>query len=92
MLQNNTEWIFLIIHIYTYRFHVPGERLSPVCLSFNIALEGFCGRPGADPNHRWFHNKIHVLIDGSMCCTATASNDPLFILHHTFIDKIFEVS
>ncbi|CAH8567052.1 unnamed protein product [Schistosoma bovis] len=72
------------------KFHVPGERLSPVCLSFNIALEGFCGRPGADPNHRWFHNKIHVLIDGSMCCTATASNDPLFILHHTFIDKIFE--
>nr|AAP93838.1 tyrosinase 1 precursor [Schistosoma mansoni] len=72
------------------QYYVPGERLSPVCRSFNIALEGFCGRPGADPNSRWFHNKLHVLVDGSMCCTGTASNDPLFILHHTFIDKIFE--
>nr|ACU68955.1 tyrosinase 1 [Schistosoma japonicum] len=72
------------------KFYVPGERNSKKCKSFHMALEGFCGRPGAYPNMRWFHNKVHVLIDGSMCCTGTASNDPIFVLHHALTDKIFD--
>ncbi|CAH8858488.1 unnamed protein product [Trichobilharzia szidati] len=72
------------------QFFVAGERESNRCDSFHMALEGYCGRPGADPNYRWFHNKMHVMIDGSMCCAATSTNDPIFLLHHTFIDKVFE--
>jgi len=60
------------------------------CRSFHIALEGFCGEPGKDSTYLHMHNKIHNMVQGSMCCPATASNDPLFILHHSQIDRIIE--
>lgn len=71
---------------------MPGERDNPECVSFHMALEGFCGRPGTDASALWTHNKLHVMIEGSMAGTATASNDPIFILHHNFVDKLYSVS
>lgn len=71
------------------KYFVPGERTRDKCEAFHMALEGFCGRPDADPTYRWLHNKVHVMIDGSMCCSATATNDPIFLLHHAFVDKLF---
>ncbi|THD27125.1 Tyrosinase [Fasciola hepatica] len=72
-------------------YFVPGERDSPDCVSFHMALEGFCGRPGTDASALWTHNKVHVMIQGSMAGTATATNDPIFILHHAFIDKLYSM-
>ncbi|KAL3317841.1 hypothetical protein Ciccas_003497 [Cichlidogyrus casuarinus] len=72
-------------------YFVPGERDNPNCESFHMALEGFCGRPGSDGTKLWTHNKFHNMIDGSMCCSSTATNDPIFILHHTFMDKLFAI-
>lgn len=62
------------------------------CRSFHQALEGFCGRPGTDGRLRYMHNRVHNMVRGSTCCSATSPNDPLFLLHHTQIDRIFNVS
>ena len=32
------------------------------------------------------HNKVHVSVGGSMAHVATAAYDPIFYLHHSFID------
>lgn len=59
-----------------------------ICRAFHLALEGICGRSENGSEH--FHNKIHNMIHGSMCCSVTAANDPLFILHHSQMDRIIE--
>nr|AGC74039.1 tyrosinase precursor [Spirometra erinaceieuropaei] len=61
------------------------------CRSFYQALEGFCGRPDDNSTYLYMHNKVHNMVRGSHCCSATSTNDPLFILHHTQIDRIFEL-
>ncbi|VDM00623.1 unnamed protein product [Schistocephalus solidus] len=70
-------------------FYVRGERDSTKCTSFSMALEGFCGRSESAGPDLWMHNKVHNMVDGSMCCVGTAANDPLFLLHHIMVDKIF---
>jgi len=73
------------------RFHVQGERVTDTaCNSFHRALEGMCGQPSKASDLFFMHNKIHNMIDGSMCCSGSAPSDPLFIFHHTQIDRIFE--
>ena len=37
-----------------------------------------------------YHNMVHVWVGGAMSSTRTASNDPLFFLHHCNVDRIFE--
>ncbi|CAH8540196.1 unnamed protein product [Dicrocoelium dendriticum] len=83
------EDIEFILNMRNY--FVSGERDSPECHSFHMALEGFCGPPGTISRDLWTHNKVHNMIQGSMQSTATASNDPIFMLHHTTIDKIFSM-
>jgi len=48
--------------------------------SFRNNLEGFVG-----PN---LHNRVHVWVGGHMA-QADSPNDPLFFLHHCFIDKLW---
>ena len=36
------------------------------------------------------HNAVHIYLSGHMRDVATASNDPIFFLHHANIDRIFE--
>jgi tyrosinase len=47
---------------------------------FRTALEG-----SASPN---LHNRVHVWVGGQMLQTVSP-NDPVFFLHHTFIDKLW---
>ncbi len=66
---------------------------------FRKRLEGFvnlCGKntppctiheTGA---HNNLHNAVHIFIGGHMRVVASASNDPIFFLHHANIDRIFE--
>ena len=66
---------------------------------FNKRLEGFAdlcdsnsptcigGTKGA---HNNLHNAVHIYLSGHMRDVATASNDPIFFLHHANIDRIFE--
>ncbi|XP_062408403.1 tyrosinase [Sardina pilchardus] len=60
--------------------------------SFRNALEGF-----ADPEtgqavfgQSTMHNALHVFMNGSMSSVQGSANDPIFLLHHAFIDSIFE--
>ncbi|TRY81364.1 hypothetical protein DNTS_029011 [Danionella cerebrum] len=36
------------------------------------------------------HNSLHVFMNGSMSSVQGSANDPIFLLHHAFIDSIFE--
>nr|VZI37987.1 unnamed protein product [Spirometra erinaceieuropaei] len=74
-----------------HRYYVRGERDSTKCTSFSMALEGFCGPTDSAGPDLWLHNKVHNMVDGSMCCVGTAANDPLFLLHHTMVDKLFTI-
>jgi len=51
--------------------------------SFRNRLEGWYGESGAG-----LHNRGHVWVGGSML-PMTSPNDPVFFLHHCFVDKIW---
>ena len=36
------------------------------------------------------HNQIHIVLGGEMGDVPSASNDPIFPLHHAFVDRIYE--
>ncbi len=66
---------------------------------FRKRLEGFvdlCGKNYAQCTleeygvHNNLHNAVHIFIGGHMQVVASASNDPVFFLHHANIDRIFE--
>jgi tyrosinase len=54
--------------------------------SFRNVLEGFVDVYG-DPVPS-FHNFVHVWVGGSMAA-HTSPNDPVFFLHHCFVDKLW---
>ena len=45
---------------------------------------------GKTSTHNNLHNAVHIYIGGHMRDVPTASNDPIFFLHHANIDRIFE--
>ncbi|XP_007901770.1 tyrosinase [Callorhinchus milii] len=60
--------------------------------SFRNTLEGF-----ANPNtgisntsQSSLHNALHIYMNGSMSQVSGSANDPIFLLHHVFVDSIFE--
>ncbi|VDM51685.1 unnamed protein product [Angiostrongylus costaricensis] len=36
------------------------------------------------------HGNVHIFVGGDMFDTSTSANDPLFFLHHAFVDLIWE--
>lgn len=80
----------LVPSFHRFYFADPIEDLLK-CRGFHQALEGFCGRPGVNSTSLYMHNKVHNMVAGSFCCAATAANDPIFILHHSQIDRILQV-
>ncbi|AFS81917.1 tyrosinase family protein [Candidatus Nitrosopumilus sediminis] len=59
----------------------PWDATSDPATSFRNRLEGWLGTGN-------IHNRVHVWIGGSMTL-GSSPNDPLFFLHHCFIDKIW---
>ena len=37
------------------------------------------------------HGNVHLFIGGTMEDTLTAANDPIFYLHHSFVDYMWEM-
>lgn len=37
------------------------------------------------------HGNIHIYVGGDMLDQSTSANDPIFFLHHSFVDLIFEL-
>ncbi|GAA6219640.1 tyrosinase-like [Lates japonicus] len=58
--------------------------------SFRSKLEGF--QIPSDSRHlnASMHNLVHRYLNGTMSLVPTAANDPIFMLHHSFIDKLLE--
>ncbi|XP_001512017.2 tyrosinase [Ornithorhynchus anatinus] len=60
--------------------------------SFRNTLEGFANplTAIADSSQSSLHNALHIFMNGSMSQVQGSANDPIFILHHAFVDSIFE--
>uniref|UniRef100_A0A673AVA7 Tyrosinase n=1 Tax=Sphaeramia orbicularis TaxID=375764 RepID=A0A673AVA7_9TELE len=61
-------------------------------MSFRNTLEGFGDpRTGLGNSSRMgMHAAIHVYMNGSMSSVQGSANDPIFLLHHAFVDCIYE--
>ncbi|XP_038675002.1 tyrosinase [Scyliorhinus canicula] len=60
--------------------------------SFRNTLEGFANPNDAISNatQSGLHNAVHIYMNGSMSQVGGSANDPVFILHHAFVDSIYE--
>ncbi|XP_077448792.1 tyrosinase-like [Stigmatopora argus] len=61
-------------------------------LSFRNTLEGF-GDPqtGVGGSTRMgMHAALHIFMNGSMSSVQGSANDPIFLLHHSFVDSLYE--
>ncbi|XP_047548145.1 tyrosinase isoform X2 [Lutra lutra] len=60
--------------------------------SFRNTLEGFASPLTgiADASQSSMHNALHIYMNGTMSQVQGSANDPIFLLHHTFVDSIFE--
>ncbi|XP_026994519.2 tyrosinase [Tachysurus fulvidraco] len=61
-------------------------------MSFRNVLEGFASPETgmAVSGQSTMHNALHIFMNGSMSSVPASANDPIFLLHHAFIDSIFE--
>ena len=58
----------------------PGN--SPQCIRYLNEAE--------ERTHNNLHNAVHIFLGGHMRIVPSASNDPIFFLHHANIDRQFE--
>ncbi len=72
-------------------YDTPNFNSSPFTIGFRNRLEGWVTQRG-DSRVRTagsqLHNKVHVWVGGSML-PMTSPNDPVFFLHHCFVDKVW---
>ncbi|SFQ16705.1 tyrosinase [Nitrosomonas cryotolerans] len=72
-------------------YDTPPYNSSPFTLGFRNRLEGWVTQR-ADSRVRTpgtqLHNRIHVWVGGNMLL-MTSPDDPVFFLHHAFIDKVW---
>lgn len=72
-------------------YDTPPFSSSPFVVGFRNRIEGWVTQRG-DPRVKTpgsqLHNRVHLWVGGSMV-PMTSPNDPVFFLHHCFIDKIW---
>ena len=72
-------------------YDTPNFNSSPFTIGFRNRLEGWVTQRG-DSRVRTagsqLHNRVHVWVGGSML-PMTSPNDPVFFLHHSFVDKVW---
>ncbi len=67
----------------------PYSEYAPRC--FRNLLEGALDPKTALPTSiPFYHNAVHIFFGGTMMETPSAPNDPVFWLHHSFVDRVFE--
>ena len=72
-------------------YDTPNFNSSPFTVGFRNRLEGFVTQRGdgrVKTSGSQLHNRVHVWVGGSMLL-MTSPNDPAFLLHHCFIDKVW---
>ena len=73
-------------------FDLPPFSKESSC-NFRNILEGNANTTSGyrlPPGFSSLHNVVHLKIGGTMGLVPTSSNDPIFPLHHCFVDQIFE--
>jgi tyrosinase len=72
-------------------YDTPNFNSSPFTIGFRNRLEGWVTQRG-DSRVRTagsqLHNRVHVWVGGSML-PMTSPNDPVFFLHHCYVDKVW---
>lgn len=72
-------------------FDTPPFSSSPFVVGFRNRIEGWITQRGDSrvkhPGSQ-LHNRVHLWVGGSMV-PMTSPNDPVFFLHHCFIDKLW---
>lgn len=72
-------------------YDTPNYDRSPFVIGFRNRLEGWVtqrGDPRVGTPGSQLHNRVHLWIGGNMA-PMTSPNDPVFFLHHCFIDKVW---
>lgn len=72
-------------------YDVPNSNNSPFTIGFRNRLEGWITKRGdyrVKTDGSQLHNRVHLWVGRSMT-PMTSPNDPVFILHHCFVDKIW---
>ena len=72
-------------------FDLPPYSKESSC-NFKNILEGYVSTKIGYrlPNAHTMHNQVHIVVGGQMGDVPSASNDPIFPLHHSFVDRIYE--
>ena len=72
-------------------FDLPPYSKESSC-NFKNILEGYASTKTGYrlPNVHNLHNQVHIAVGGDMGDVPSAANDPIFPLHHSFVDRIYE--
>jgi len=83
---NEVELMMAFSHYDTAPFNRTSE------LSFRNMLEGWVSsRTGkVVEGQGYMHNLVHNFLNGTMSIIEATANDPIFFLHHAFIDSLME--
>lgn len=72
-------------------YDVPNSNNSPFTIGFRNRLEGWITKRGdyrVKTDGSQLHNRVHLWVGGSMM-PMTSPNDPVFFLHHCYVDKVW---
>jgi tyrosinase len=72
-------------------YDTPNYNSSPFTVGFRNRLEGWITQRGdsrVKTASSQMHNRVHLWVGGNML-PMTSPDDPVFFLHHCFIDKIW---
>ena len=85
-MSNQRRWNFAL-RFKTFDRPPYGKESS---CSFKSILEGyFSAKTGYRlPNVHTLHNQVHIVLGGAVGDVSSASNDPVFPLDHSFVDRI----
>ena len=70
-------------------FDLPPYGKESSC-NFKNILKGYVSAKTGYrlPDVHTLHNQVHIVVGGAMGDVSSASNDPVFPLHHSFVDRI----
>lgn len=72
-------------------YDTPPYNQSPFTVGFRNRLEGWITQRGdssVSTEGSQLHNRVHVWVGGNMLL-MTSPDDPVFFLHHCFVDKVW---
>ena len=72
-------------------FDLPPHRKESSC-NFKNILEGYVSTKTGYlfPNVHTLHNQAHTVVGGATGDVPSGSNDPIFPLYHSFVDRVYE--